>query len=357
MSPEIEFKGYALTERCEWNDLKLISFQPKIFQPEDVEIAITHCGVCGSDVHTLTQGWGESKFPLVAGHEIVGHVTRVGDRVTEFKPGDRVGVGAQIGSCLQCRACKTDYENYCPKSIETYNGEYDDGVVTQGGYSTAIRAHERFVFPIPKEIESAHASSMLCAGLTVYSPLRTHGAGPGKKVGVIGIGGLGHYAVLFAKAMGAEVYAFTHDKSKIDDIKEMGADHVIDTTESDFTKPFAQTLDIIISTRDTYTPDTPLSGYLSMLWVHGKFITVGIPNADNPMPALHSFDFAGNGALLGGSHVGSKKECLEMLELARLKNVRPWIETFPMKDVKKALAGLNENRVRYRYVLVQDINE
>lgn len=112
------------------------------------------------------------------------------------------------------------------------NGEYDDGVVTQGGYSTAIRAHERFVFPIPKEIESAHASSMLCAGLTVYSPLRTHGAGPGKKVGVIGIGGLGHYAVLFAKAMGAEVYAFTHDKSKIDDIKEMGADHVIDTTES-----------------------------------------------------------------------------------------------------------------------------
>lgn len=231
-----------------WNSLSLISYQPKTFQDDDVELAITHCGVCGSDVHTLTQGWGGCHLPLVVGHEIVGIVTRVGAKVTEFKPGDRVGVGAQIGSCMQCKRCKSDNENYCLSIIDTYvrikiphqprlsgltgfqqNSVYPDGVVSQGGYSTAIRAHERYVFKIPDAIESRDAASMFCAGLTVYSPLRTNGAGPGKKVGVIGIGGLGHYAVLFAKAMDAEVYAFTHSPSKLEDAKKMGADHAITT--------------------------------------------------------------------------------------------------------------------------------
>ncbi|KZT10969.1 GroES-like protein [Laetiporus sulphureus 93-53] len=345
-----------LADPSKWNDLKVTPIKPKTFQPEDVEIAITHCGVCGSDVHTLTQGWGKSKLPLVVGHEIVGKVVRVGDKVTEFKPGDRVGVGAQIGACLKCKACKTDLENYCPESIETYNSEYPDGVVSQGGYSTAIRAHERFVFPVPDEIESAHAASMLCAGLTVYSPLKTYGTGPGKKVGIVGIGGLGHYAILWAKAMGAEVYAFTQNEEKVDDIKKMGADHVINVNKKDFAKPLARTLDLIVSTADVFDPDTPISDYLSTLFVHGKFITVGIPDVDKPLPELHPFDFAGNGCLLGGSHVGSKKECLEMLELARSKNVRPWIETMPMKDAGKALMGVKENRVRYRYVLTQDLN-
>ncbi|KAI0949633.1 hypothetical protein AcW1_009182 [Taiwanofungus camphoratus] len=357
MSPQVEFKGYALTDPSKWNELKVTSFEPKNFKPEDVEIAITHCGVCGSDVHSLMQGWGETKLPLIAGHEIVGKVIRVGDKVTEFKPGQRVGVGAQIGSCLHCRACKEDFENYCPKQISTYNDEYPDGVVTQGGYSTAIRSHERFVFPIPDEIDSAHAASMLCAGLTVYSPLKTYGAGPGKKVGIIGIGGLGHYALLWAKAMGAEVYAFTHDSSKIEDIKKMGADHIVNTSKKkDFFQDFAHVFDLLISTRDVYGPDTPLGGYLSMLFVHGTLITVGLPDADDPLPQLHAQDFAPNGCLFGGSHVGSKKECLEMLELAREKKVKPWIEVLPMKDAGKALLDLKENRVRYRYVLEQDIN-
>ncbi|TFY54504.1 hypothetical protein EVJ58_g8825 [Rhodofomes roseus] len=354
---ELEFKGYAMCDSSKWTELKLTSFRPKTFKPEDVEIAITHCGVCGSDVHTLTQGWGESKLPLVAGHEIAGHVTRVGDKVTEFKVGQRVGVGAQIGSCMQCRACKEDLENYCPDQIETYNAEYDDGVVTQGGYSTAIRAHERYVFPIPDEIESAHAASMLCAGLTAYSPLKTYGCGPGKKVGIIGIGGLGHYAVLWAKAMGAEVYAFAIEPEKFDDIKQMGADHVIDARQKDFAKPLAQTLDLIVSTADVVNGSLPINDYLSTLWVHGVFITVGLPDSNSPLPSLHPMQaFAGNGCLLGGSHVGSKKECLEMLELARTKNVRPWIETLPMKEAGKALQDVKDNKARYRYILTQDIN-
>ncbi|KAH9851436.1 GroES-like protein [Lenzites betulinus] len=339
-SKTVQFKGYALTDPSKWNDLKVIEFKPKMFEVDDVEIAITHCGVCGSDVHTLTQGWGKSKLPLVVGHEIVGTVTRVGDKVTEFKVGDRAGVGAQRGSCLDS---------------PSQNAEYPDGVVAQGGYSTAIRAQERFVFPIPDEIESRDAASMLCAGLTVYSPLKTHGAGPGKKVGIMGIGGLGHYAVLWAKAMGAEVYAFTHDDSKVEDIKKMGADHVVNTGKKNFHKDLARTLDILLSTRDVFGDKTPMSDYLSMLYVHGRFVTVGLPDTDDPLPSIHAFDVVVSGCMLGGSKIGSKKECLEMLELARAKGIRPWIQELPMRDVGKALQDLKSNKVRYRYVLTQDI--
>ncbi|RPD54028.1 GroES-like protein [Lentinus tigrinus ALCF2SS1-6] len=355
LSRPVEHKGYALTDPKKWNDLKVTDFKPKTFEADDVEIAITHCGVCGSDVHTLTQGWGESKLPLIVGHEIIGTVTRVGDKVKDFKPGDRAGVGAQRGSCMSCRACKDGLENYCPKGIETYNAVYPDGVVAQGGYSTAIRAHQRFVFPIPDEIESRDAASMMCAGLTVFSPLKTHGCGPGKKVGIVGIGGLGHYAVLWAKAMGAEVYAFTHDDSKVDDIKKMGADHVVNTGKKDFAKDYSHTLDIIVSTRDSFGDKMPLGDFLSMLYVHGRFITVGLPDADDTLPPVHPFDFAPNGCLLGGSKIGSKEDCLEMLELARSKGIKPWIEEMPMCDVGKALQNVKDNKVRYRYVLTQDL--
>ncbi|CDO77640.1 hypothetical protein BN946_scf184946.g34 [Trametes cinnabarina] len=345
----------SLPHPSKWHDLKVIDFTPKTFEPEDIEISITHCGVCGSDVHTLTQGWGKSQLPLVVGHEIIGTVSRVGDNVSEFKAGDRVGVGAQRGSCLECRECKDDYENYCTNSIDTYNSQYPDGVVAQGGFSTAIRVHERFVFPVPEEIESHHAASMMCAGLTVFSPLKTHGAGPGKKVGIMGIGGLGHYAILWAKAMGAEVYAFTHDDSKVDDIKKMGADHVINTNKEDFHKDLVRTLDILLSTRDVFGDSVPLGDYLSMLYVHGRFVTVGIPDANDALPPIHAFDLVPNGCLLGGSKIGSKKECLEMLELARSKGIKPWVEELPMREVGKALQNLKDNNVRYRYVVKQDI--
>jgi len=290
---------------------------------------------------------------LVVGHEIVGHATRVGTNVKGINVGDRVGVGAQIYSCLNCRACKSDNENYCLNLVDTYNGEYPDGVKTMGGYSTAIRANQQFVFPIPAGLASEHAASMLCAGLTVFSPLKRNGCGPGKKVGIIGVGGLGHYAVLFAKAMGAEVYAFTHSKNKADDIKKMGADHVIDVGEKDFSKPLAQQLDLIISTRDS-AHGFDFGEYLSMLWVHGSLITVGLP--DDHFSAMNPFIFNPNGSKLGGSHIGSKVEALEMLALAEAKGVKPWIELMPMKDAAKALKGVEAGKVRYRYVLTQDLN-
>ncbi|KAI0668393.1 GroES-like protein [Trametes maxima] len=352
---ELEFKGYAMTDPSVWSNLTVTSFKPKPLAPEDIEIAITHCGVCGSDLHTLTGGWGQASLPLVVGHEIVGRVTRVGEKVQGFKVGDRAGVGAQVGSCLKCRACDDNYENYCQNLIHTYNHVYPDGTATQGGYSTGIRAHERFVFPIPDKLESRYAASMLCAGVTVYSPLKANNAGPGKKVGVIGIGGLGHYAVLFAKAMGCEVWAFTRGTKKADDVKKMGADHVVDTTVDGYWKDLQMTFDILISTVDSFPPGVSIRNFLAMLYVHGKYICVGLPDIDEPLPAIHPFDVLGNGSLIGGSHIGSKEDMIEMLALAAEKDVKPWIEELPMKDAGKALENVKSGKVRYRYVLKQDI--
>ncbi|OCH93100.1 GroES-like protein [Obba rivulosa] len=357
-TPEIEFKGYGITttDPAKWSEFEVVPIKPKHFGPRDVDVAIKYCGVCGSDVHTLTGGWGSTpNVPLVVGHEIVGNVTRVGDAVTEFKPGDRVGVGAQIGSCGECRACKAGDENYCPKMIHTYNNFYPDGVLSQGGFSTGIRAHEQFVFKIPDGLELRDAATMTCAGLTVFSPLKVNGCGPGKTVGVIGIGGLGHYAILFAKAMGATVYAFSHSASKEADIQKMGADFVVSTHDPDYYQPLQGTIDIIISTIDHYSPDRPLKSYLSMLATHGRFITCGLPDADNPLPPVHPFDLTYNGCYIGGTHMGSKREAVEMLQLAADKGVKPWVQELPMSQAKQAIEGVKTGKARYRYVLKQDL--
>jgi len=355
MSPSQKtFKGYGITDAKKWSDFKVIEYPSKNWEETDIEVAITHCGVCGSDVHTLSSGWGDLEVPMVAGHEIAGKAVRVGSKVKDIKVGDRVGVGAQIGSCYECKWCNSDNENYCPKQIDTYAAKYPDGVRTQGGYSNGIIANEQFVFPIPDALESKYACSMLCGGLTVFSPLVRNGAGPGKKVGVVGIGGLGHYAVLFAKGLGAEVFAISHSKNKEADVKKMGADHFIMTSESGFHEEYAMTLDLIISTADDMS-GVPLADLLSMLGVHGKYVSVGLPNKN--LPSLSPFAFAGNGCFLGGSHIGSKKEALQMLDLAAKKGIKPWIEELPMKDAKTAIEAVSKSNVRYRYVLTQDIQE
>jgi len=347
------FRGYGVdtTDPSLWSDFKLLSYPSKIFKDTDIEIAITHCGVCGSDVHTLTQGWGAIKVPLVVGHEIAGYAVRVGSAVKTVKPGDRVGIGAQIGSCYSCKNCKTNNENYCPKWIDTYGDQYPDGVRTMGGYSDGIIADERLVFPIPEGVKNEHACSMLCGGLTVYSPLTRNGCGPGTTVGVIGIGGLGHYAVLFAKALGARVIAFSHSPHKRDDVLKMGADHYV-ITEKGFEQEWENEIDMIISTRDV-AEDFPLKEYIKMLVVHGKFINVGLP--DKPFPPIDGFTFLKNGCYLGTSHIGSKKEALEMLKLAAEKNIEPWIQELPMSKASDAILAVQKGNVRYRYVLTQDL--
>ncbi|PAV14851.1 NADPH-dependent alcohol dehydrogenase [Pyrrhoderma noxium] len=347
------FKGYAVTDAEKWTDFSVVEFPSKNWEETDVEISTTHCGVCGSDVHTVSSGWGPIPTPMIVGHEIVGTVVRVGSKVKSgIKVGDRVGVGAQAGSCYECKCCKSGFENYCLKPVYTYNSVYPDGVRSQGGYSTGIIANEQFVFPIPDSVASADAASMLCGGLTVYSPLLHHGAGPGKKVGVLGIGGLGHYAILFAKAMGCEVYAFSHSASKKEDAKKMGADHFIETADPKFHQNYAQELDLIISTRNV-ADEFPLTEFLSMLNPFGKFILVGVP--ETPLPAIHAFSLIQGGRFLGGSAIGSKLDAISMFKLVAEKNIKPWIEVLPMKEVKKAVDGVWTGKPRYRYVLEQDI--
>lgn len=302
---------------------------------------------------------------LFSGHEIIGTVTQVGKSVKDpkIKVGARVGVGAQVDSCGECANCKNESEQYCVGNkegtkgmVDTYNSTHHDGTPAQGGYSTHIRTQEQFVFAIPDEIESTDAASMLCAGLTVYSPLLRNGVKKGTRVGVVGLGGLGHYAVLWAKAMGADVTVISHSPRKAEDAKKLGASEFISTKEKpDWASEFGREkpLDIIISTASSNAVDIP--AFLSSLSVHGRLIFVGMP--EDEFKSLRSQQFAGNGALLGGSHIGSKVEALSMLDLAAKEKIKPWVEVLPMKDCGKAIQRLADGDVRYRFVLTQDIED
>ncbi|KAF4616361.1 hypothetical protein D9613_008842 [Agrocybe pediades] len=351
---ELQFKGYAVEDTENWEKFKLIDFQPKPMGEHDVDIKIEFCGVCGSDVHTITGGWGKVNLPVIVGHEIVGRVARVGGAVTEFKVGDRVAVGAQVCSCGECNLCKTNNEQYCRELVFTYNDNFRGcGTATQGGYSTAIRTPDRFVFPIPDGIKLEDAAPLMCGGLTVYSPLVRNGAGPGKKVGVVGIGGLGHMAIQFAKALGCdEIVAFSHSNSKEKDAMTLGATKFVATREEGFQKPLLSSLDFIICTADVAS-GVAFKELLETLVPMGKFVMVAQP--DDKLPSLERIAFGY--AFFGGSLLGSKKEALEMLQLATDKGVKPWIEVMPMSDVSKAVRGLKDGKPRYRYVLKQDIDQ
>ncbi|KAF6751869.1 NADPH-dependent alcohol dehydrogenase [Ephemerocybe angulata] len=340
---ELQWKGYAVHDTKLWDQFKVTDFKPKGIEDKDIDIKI----------HTITGGWGEVRLPLISGHEITGHVVRVGPKVTEFKVGDRVGVGAQAGSCYDCQRCKNGAENYCHKVIHTYNSIYPDGTVSQGGYATAIRANELFVFRIPDALPLEQAAPMLCAGITTYSPLRTNGAGPGKSVGVIGIGGLGHYALQFAKAMKSDkVVAFSHSENKKADALALGATDFVNTGAKNWVEEWTDTLDIILCTVDV-SQHIPLSDIFATLKVHGRCVMLALP--DDALPPIHPFSLMASGVLLGGSHIGSKAEIVEMLDLAAKEGVKSYIEMLPMKEVGKAVQGMKAGKVRYRYVLKVDI--
>lgn len=344
-------EGFVITDQKDWQNFKKQEFKLKPFEDRDIDIAIECCGVCGSDVHTITGGWGESPLPICVGHEVIGKAIKVGKDVKTIKVGDRVGVGAQIQADLTCNNCKADQENYCPNQIDTYGAEYKDGTVSQGGYASHIRAHEYFTFKIPDNISSEDAASMMCAGLTVYSPLVRLGTGPGKKVGIVGIGGLGHYAILWANALGAEVYAISHSPDKKDDALKLGAKHFICTEEKDWHKPYAFTFDHIINAADA-THKFNLPDYLSTLKIMGRFHCVGL--GDEPLPQIMAQDFAPNGTYIGASHIGNRPEMLAMLDLASKQNIKPSIETIQISEegCKEAVTRVHNNdRVRYRLIL------
>ncbi|KAK9381235.1 chaperonin 10-like protein [Kockiozyma suomiensis] len=352
------FQGFAGYSYEEWNKPKAFEYKPKPFGPQDIDIKIEACGVCGSDVHTITGGWGKTPLPLIVGHEIIGTAIKVGDDVKSIKVGDRVGVGAQIGSCLACDECKSGNEQYCKTIIDTYGSTYpigyhdgSDGNVTQGGYASHIRSHELFTFLIPEQLETHLVAPMMCAGLTTYSPLKRNGCGPGKKVGIIGIGGLGHFGIQWAKALGAEVYVFSRTDSKKEDAMKLGADVFVATEKEGWSTPLKKKLDIIVCCANS-SKNFDIASYLSVLKVHGHFVNVGLPEGEgyviNPMSLL------GNGVYIGATHIGSKKEVLEMMDLAVEKGVRPWVETIPISEegCAKALQKCHDNDVKYRVTLV-----
>lgn len=239
----------------------------------------------------------------------------------------------------------------CPNQLDTYGGTYPDGTITQGGYSSHIRCHEYFVFPIPDNLPSELVAPMLCAGITCYSPLVRLGAGPGKKVGIVGIGGLGHFGILFAHALGAEVYAISHSSRKKDDALKLGADHFIDTSKKDWAKPLAFKLDFVINTADM-THKFNLPEYFSTLKVMGKFHNVGMP--DHPIQNLMLQDLCANCCYLGTSHLGNRKEMLSMLDLASKQNIKSWVETVDISadGCKEVVERVAKGDVRYRFTLV-----
>lgn len=310
-------------------------------------------------------------MPLCVGHEVVGKVEKVGASVKDFKVGDRAGVGAQVWSCIVCDLCKENNENYCPHKVDTYGAPYPtakeaaefgvtngkelglDGTKAQGGYSSRIRAHERFVFPIPEALSSIDAAPLMCAGLTVFSPLLRNRVGQDdvKNVAIAGIGGLGHYAVQFAKAMGANVTVLSHTASKEKDAREMGADHVIITTKKGWEKDYAMKFDFILSTIDDSRGQT-LPEFTSTLRVGGKYHTVGLP--DKPLDNIMAQLFAGNMCSISGSHIGSKAEAIEMLKLVVDKKVKTWAMPMPIsaEACSEAVTRVHNNdNVKYRIVL------
>ena len=357
MSTDYKFEGWmGLSKDAAQGKMEWRGYEPKSFEETDVDIKIDACGICGSDIHTLRSGWGPADYPVVVGHEIVGKAIRVGKEVQGIKVGDRVGVGAQSASCLKadCDECQNDFEQHCQNlNVNTYNGKHANGDKSYGGYARYWRGPSHFVIPIPESLSTEDAAPMLCGGITTYSPLKQHGAGPGKRVGIIGIGGLGHFGLLWAKALGcSSITAISRTSSKKPDALRMGADKFIATDEeAKWNRKHSKSLDLIICT--VSSPKLPLNSYLSLLDLNGVFVQVGAP--EDPVPPFNAFALIMKNIKIAGSMIGSPKEIGEMLELAAERGMRPWVQKRPMGEANQAVVDMENGVARYRYVLVNDL--
>jgi len=353
-----QFEGWlGVDKSAAKGNMQWGKFEPKKWTEDDVDIEVSHCGVCGSDLHMLSSGWGPTPYPCVVGHEIIGKAVQVGSNVKHVRNGDRVGVGAQARSCLQksCPDCSSHLENHCAiETINTYGSVYpkDEGK-SYGGYADHNRTNGHFVFKIPDGLSSADAAPMLCGGVTVYSPLKANGCGPGKTVGIVGVGGLGHFAVLFAKALGADrVVGISRKADKKDDVLALGADEYIATSDDeDWAKKNKRSLDLIICT--VSSEKMPLSDYLGLLKTKGTFIQVGAPDGGN-LPPVNAFALIGGGIKIGGSAIGAPHEIEEMLQLAAEQKIKPWVQERPLKEANQVVVDFEAGKARYRYVLVNE---
>jgi alcohol dehydrogenase (NADP+) len=322
------------------------SFERREPRDRDVAIDIHYCGVCHSDIHQARDEWGGSIFPMVPGHEIVGVVRSVGAKVSKFKVGETVGVGVLVDSCHKCPQCQRGLEQYCTEGqVPTYNGREHDGTPTMGGYSDKIVVHEDFVLRMPANLPPAAAAPLLCAGVTLYSPLMHWRAGPGKKVAIVGMGGLGHVGVKLAHAMGAEVTVLSHSLGKAADGKRMGADHFYATSDPATFTRLEGTFDLLIN---TVSAEMDWNQYLNLLKVDGAMVLVGIPEKQVPVSAL---PLVFRRRSLAGSAIGSLKETQEMLDFCGRHNITCDIELTPIQKVNECWERILKSDVRYRFVI------
>ncbi len=316
--------------------------------PKDVLIKIEFAGICHSDIHTGRNEWGESHFPLVPGHEIAGVVEEVGSEVSKFQVGDHVGVGCMVDSCRECENCKAGEEQYCLKgNVGTYNGQdyHHDNAWTDGGYSTHIVVDQDFVLRIPDSIPLDQAAPLLCAGITLYSPLNHWNAGPGKKVAIVGMGGLGHVGVKIAAAMGAEVTVLSQSLSKQEDGKAFGADHYYATSDDETFDKLAASFDLIVNTVSAHLP---MEKYLSLLKLDGTLVNVGAPAEPLEVPAFALIPFRRSWA---GSMIGGIRETQEMLDFCAKHNIGSTVERISGDQIDEAWDRVVDSDVRYRFVI------
>jgi uncharacterized zinc-type alcohol dehydrogenase-like protein len=318
--------------------------------PQDVHIDILYCGVCHSDLHTARDEWHAvmpTTYPCVPGHEIVGRVSRVGAEVTRFKVGDLVGVGCLVGSDHSCPSCQTGFEQFCPNATFTYNSPDRHGTapVTYGGYSDAIVVEEEMVLRIPPNLDPAGAAPLLCAGITTYSPLRRQGVGPGKRVGIVGLGGLGHMAVKLAHAMGAHVTVFTTSPGKAADARRLGADDVAVSTDAEAMRTRAGSFDMIL---DCVSAPHDLNAYLGLLRAGGNLTLVGAP--EKPLP-VSAFGLLFGNKTLSGSLIGGLALTQEMLDFCGRHGITSDVEIIPIQRINEAYERLLRADVKYRFTI------
>lgn len=319
-------------------DLKPYSYDPGALAADQVEVDVLACGLCHSDISMIDNQWGMSRYPLVAGHEVIGRINSVGDNVKHLEIGQTVGIGWMAHSCMTCQPCVSGHQHHCKTSQGTITGRH-------GGFADKIRADALWAIPLPDKLEPERAGPLFCGGITVFSPFVTYGIKPTDKVAVIGIGGLGHLALQFAKAWGCEVTAFTSSLDKRDVLKKLGAHHVVNSRDNDAIKNIKGKFDFILSTVNV---NLPWYIYLSTLAPEGRLVTVGVVAEPMPIPA---FSLISGQKLVGGSDTGSPAMIATMLEFCGRHNIAPQVEMFDMKDINEAIARLKSGKARYRVVL------
>ncbi|XP_077222594.1 cinnamyl alcohol dehydrogenase 2-like [Tasmannia lanceolata] len=340
-------KAFGWAVRDTSGILSPFKFSRRATGEKDVKLKILYCGICHTDLHFSKNDWGNSVYPIVPGHEIVGVVTEVGQNVTRLKVGDKAGVGCMVGACHSCTSCEQGSENYCSKLILTYNAVYRDGTPTYGGYSDIIVIDEHYVVHFPENLPLDAGAPLLCAGITVYSPMKRFGLSEsGMHLGVVGLGGLGHVAVKIAKAFGMKVTVISTSPSKAEEaIGQLGADSFLVSRDPTQMEVFKGSMDGIIDTVSAVHPLLPL---IELLKVHGKLVMVGGPERPLELPVHPLLE---GGKTVAGSLIGGMKETQEMIDFAAKHNITADIELVPMDYVNKAMERLAKADVRYRFVI------